>query len=159
MRRVMEKVAVCLMTGAFCLYCAESRNKKKFLMQKRETDKFYDDYQLLSHWMEIKNKGRSLVEYFRLKGYRNIAIYGMGELANRLCEELEGTDVCVKYGIDREVAGTISRMDQIFSPDDSLELVDAVIVTPFYAMDSIRDTLRKKINCPIVSLEEVVWSL
>lgn len=155
----MGKPMMWLMVGAACVYCARRRKKRDLMAQKKETDKFYDNYQLLSHWMEVKNEGRSLYEYFEIKGYSTIAVYGMGELANRLCEELENTDVSVKYGIDREVAGTISRMDQIFSPDDSLELVDAVIVTPFYAMDSIRDALRKKINCPIVSLEEVVWSL
>lgn len=155
----MGKSVMWLMAGAVCVYCAESRKKRRLMAQKKETDRFYDNYQLLSHWMEVKNEGRSLLEYFKVKGYRTIAVYGMGELANRLCEELENTDVCVKYGIDREVCGTISRMDRIYSPGDELELVDAIIVTPFYAMEDIRDVLKKKINCSIVSLEEVVWSL
>ena len=155
----MGKSAAWLMAGALCVSCMERRRKKILSAQKKETDKFYDNYQLLSHWLEVKNRGGSSLEYFREKGYREIAVYGMGELANRLCEELEGTDICVRYGIDREAWGTVSRMDRIYAPEDALEQVDAVVVTPFYAMDSIRDTLRKKISCPIVSLEEVVWSL
>ena len=133
----MGKSAAWLMAGALCVSCMERRRKKILSAQKKETDKFYDNYQLLSHWLEVKNRGGSSLEYFREKGYREIAVYGMGELA----------------------CGTVSRMDRIYAPEDALEQVDAVVVTPFYAMDSIRDTLRKKISCPIVSLEEVVWSL
>lgn len=159
MGNIMGRSAVWIMAGAACVYYAGIRHKRILCAQKKETDKFYDNYMLLSHWMEVKNGGRSSLEYFQTKGYQRIAVYGMGELANRLCEELEGTGVHVEYGIDREVCGTVSRMERIYSPGDALEPVDAVIVTPFYAMDSIRDALTKKLNCPIVSLEEVVWSL
>ena len=83
----------------------------------------------------------------------------MGDLANRLYEDLEKTEVKVQYGIDRDVCNTISRISQIYALEDSLEEVDAVVVTPFYAMGSIKKTLEQKVNCPIISLEEVVWSI
>lgn len=155
----MRKQVLWFMAGMVCVYYAAGQNKRSLSVQKKEADRFYDNYMLLSHWMEMKNHGRSSLDYFHTMQYKDIAIYGMGEMANRLCEELEGTDVCVKYGIDREVCGTVSRMDRIYFPGEMLEPVDAVIVTPFYAMESIRGMLAKKMTCPIVSLEEVVWSL
>ena len=133
--------------------------QQKLTDYKREADKFKDNFQLLSHWLEVKNDGGSAEEYFREQGYGRIAIYGMGELANRLCEDLEDTDIEIVYGIDQDVCNTISRMDRVYSPDDNLEEVDAIIVTPFYAMDGIKSRLAEKVQCPIISLEEIVWSL
>ncbi len=141
------------------IYQLFSHKQQELLDYKREKEKFKDYFQLLSHWLEVKSDGRSTVEYFKERGYDRIAIYGMGELANRLWEELDGTKIDIVYGIDQDVCNTISRMDKIYSPDDVLEKVDAVIVTPFYAMDQIKNRLMAKVEFPIISLEEVVWSL
>lgn len=157
-----RQIAFGLGASAMCgmlIYRWFSHMRQDLAGHQRETDKFKDNFQLLSHWLEVKNDGGSAAEYFRERGYRRIAVYGMGELANRLCEELEGTDIEVAYGIDRDVCNTISRMDTVYSPDDSLQEVDAVIVTPFYAMDSIRRKLSEKVKCPVISLEEAIWSL
>lgn len=159
MAGMIKTAAICLAAGAACARLARHRAEKKLQGQKKETDKYYDDYQLLSHWMEMKHGRGNTADYFRAKGYKEIAIYGMGELANRLCEELRNTEIRVAYGVDRDVCNTISRMDKVYSPDDGLMAVDAIVVTPFYAMESIRKQLSVKVACPIVSLEEVVWSL
>ena len=136
-----------------------TRFRQQLDLSRKETDKFKDFFLLLCHWLEAKNYGGSTVDYFRSQGYKSIAIYGMGDLANRLYEDLEKTEVKVQYGIDRDVCNTISRISQIYALEDSLEEVDAVVVTPFYAMGSIKKTLEQKVNCPIISLEEVVWSI
>lgn len=121
--------------------------------------KYYDYYLLLSHWLEAKIHGHSTAEYFADEGYKTIAIYGMGELANRLYEDLERTDIVVRYGIDRDVAVSVSRIAEVFTLEDDLEQVDAIVVTPFFAFKTIRENLRKKITCPVLSLEEIVWSI
>ena len=98
-------------------------------------------------------------QYFEDMGYHHIAIYGMAELANRLCEELEGSSVRVDYGIDRDIACTIGRMDTVYFPEDDLPETDVIVVTPYSSFDVIKGILEKKVNCPIVSLEDVVWSV
>lgn len=144
-------------TAAYFLCGCRRGNRHRALVE--ENNRYTDNYFLLNHWLEAKNNGKSTADFFLENGYRDMAIYGMGELANRLCEELQGTEVHVRYGIDREPCGTVSRMDRIYTPDEKLEDVDAVIVTPFYAMESIRSALKEKVSCPILSIEEVVWSL
>lgn len=83
----------------------------------------------------------------------------MAELGNRLFEELSGSTVSVDYGIDKDVCCTIARIDAVYSPEDDLPEVDAIVVTPYSSFDSIKGTLEKKIKCPIISLEEIIWSI
>ena len=134
-----------------------NRKEKKNLIRQR--DKFLDFYQLASHWIEEKNYGKSSWTYFDEMNYRKIAIYGMGEFANRLMEELKESDVEVMYGIDRDVCNSAARIQNVYSINDCLPQVDVVVVTPFYEMKSIKEKLEKKLNCPIISLEEVIWSI
>lgn len=123
-------------------------------------NKLSDNYQLLNHWLEVKNEGKSLAGYFLEMGYSRIAIYGMAELANRLTEDLAGSGVEIVYGIDRDAGCSISRIAEVYSPqEDSLPEVDAVIVTPYYALEAIKKDLSGKVACPVVSIEEVVWSV
>lgn len=127
--------------------------------QKQEKNRLYDSRQLLIHWIEVKNAGYSLAAYFEEFGYQKIAIYGMGELANLLCEDLQESNIEVAYGIDQEVCNSISRIQNVYSPNDELDEADAVVVTPFYAFDQIREEISKKVKCPILSIEEVIWSI
>ena len=41
--------------------------------------------------------------------------------------------------------------------DDELEEVDAIVVTPISAFGEIKQTLEKKVDCPIISLEDVLY--
>ena len=65
----------------------------------------------------------------------------------------------VSYGIDRDIAGTVCRIDEIYSLNDNLPAVDAIVVTPFYAFEAIKEQLEKKIDTGIISIEEVIWSI
>lgn len=118
-----------------------------------------DHFQLLNHWLEIKGEGKSVADYFEEMGYRHIAIYGMADLANRLFEELSGSPVSIDYGIDRDICCSIGRIDQVYFPDDDLPETEAVIVTPYAAFEQIKSILEEKVSCPIISLEEVIWSI
>ena len=39
------------------------------------------------------------------------------------------------------------------------QVTDIVIVTPYYALEAIKKDLSGKVACPVVSIEEVVWSV
>lgn len=126
---------------------------------KVANEKLSDNYQLLNHWLEIRNEGRSVAEYFNDMGYQHIAIYGMAELANRLFEELEDSDIQVDYGIDRDVSCTIARIENVYSLEENLPKADVIVVTPYYAFESICRDLKGKVSCPVISIEDVIWSV
>lgn len=133
--------------------------KRKCNILQEKVNKLQDDYWLLNHWLEIKNEGKSVASYFMDKGYRHIAIYGMAELGNRLMEDLDGSSICVDYGIDRNICNSIARIREIYYPEDDLPETQAIVVTPYAAFEAIRETLAGRVDCPIISLEEVVWSV
>ena len=143
-------------TTAYVVNC--HKNRQLNTVQK-QAGTLLDHYRLLNHWLEIKNEGKSVASYFEDMGYSHIAVYGMAELGNRLMEDLKGTSVCVDYGIDRDISCSIARIGEVYFPEDELPKVDAVVVTPYTAFKSIKSQLEEKVKCPIISLEEVVWSV
>lgn len=122
-------------------------------------ERYQHAYLMLVHWIEALHFNHRTTEYFVDSGYRSIAIYGMGDLANRLFDDLQGSQIQVCYGIDRDAAGAVCRIENVYSPDDELMPVDVVVVTPFYAFKEISEKLKGMLCCPVVSIEEVIWSI
>lgn len=134
----------------------------KFLFKKYEnkectkTDKFKEYYNLLNRWLELKHQGKTVSLYFDKEKITSIAIYGMGELGCRLLEELNGSNINVKYGIDQNPGYGFGGLE-IKSSDDEFEKVDAIIVTPVFAFDEIEKKLREKFSGPVISIEDVIY--
>lgn len=132
--------------------------RNEIIHYRQENAKFLSFYFLLVHWLELRQDNISLLTYFRKKNYKSIAIYGMKELGERLFDELKGSEISVKYCIDKEAEHLYAEVD-IYNPASDLEQVDAVIVTAINSFQDIRNELRKKMNCPIISLEDVVFEV
>lgn len=149
-----------ILSGAAAGYLANAywAKKQQDVLARKEA-KLQDHYWLLNHWLEFKNQGKTTASYFEDMGYRHIAIYGMADLANRLMEDLKGSSIQVDYGIDRDICCSNARIEEIYFPEDELPKVDAIVVTPYSSMESIKTMLENKVDCPILSLEEVVWSV
>lgn len=124
----------------------------------KSVDKFKGYYNMLNQWLVIKQEGKSLEKYFVDNGYKTIVIYGMGEMGNRLYEELKDTDIEIKYAVDKEATTIYSEL-KVVGKDDYLEEADVMIVTAIYAYDEIQEEMGKKIDFPIVSLEDVIYEL
>lgn len=158
----MKKIGTILATtgiGIAVGYAVDKIIRTKSLNYETErVEKFKMYYNLLNQWLSIKQEGQSLSRFFLDNNYKTIAIYGMGELGNRLFLELKDSTIVVKYAIDQEAGYTYSDME-VLSLDNELENVDAVIVTPIFAYRDISEKLSDKVNCPIISLEEVIYSL
>lgn len=123
-----------------------------------KVDKFKNYYNMLNQWLMLRQQGKTLEKYFLDNGYKEIAIYGMGEMGNRLYDELKATSVTVKYAIDKNAEGTYSELD-IRDVEDDFEDVDAIVVSAVFAFDEIEEELSKKVAYPIISLEDVVYEI
>lgn len=126
--------------------------------QAKKTEKFRTYYNVLNQWLMLKQEGQGIDGYFKDAGYQNIAIYGMGELGNRLLKELEGSGVTVKYCMNSDTPVMDAEFN-VLENEDMLEEVDAIIVTAMFAFDEIEEKLSEDFDCPIVSLEEVVFGV
>lgn len=127
-------------------------------MYQTLTDKHMGLYLMMNQWVKVKQEGKNLASYFNDNDYKTIAIYGMSYAGERLVDELEGSGILVKYGIDKNAEGIYTDID-IVKPDDVLEEVDAIVVTSIFYIDEITDMLEQKVSCPIISLEDVLYEV
>ena len=134
-----------------------SELEKQINEKKKMSDKHLDLYLLMNQWVKLKQKGINLSKYFEKNGYNRIAIYGMSYVGETLVEELKGTNIEVVYGIDRNAENIWIDNMNVLSLDDELEDVDAVVVTAISFYDNIKDSLSRKLACPIVSLEDILY--
>lgn len=131
----------------------------KALEQKTaKVDKFKSYYNMLNQWLILKQEGKMLTSYFKEKGYYKIAIYGMGEMGSRLYDELRNTEIKVAYAIDSNAESIYSELE-IHTMEDNLENVDAVVVSAIFAFFEVEEKLREQLNCPVISLEDVVYKI
>ena len=125
------------------------------ISKQQDRDKQNSYYSVLNQWLSLRQRGKSLSTYFECSGYKTIAIYGMKDLGERLCEELKDSGIVVSYGIDRNYANINAEMI-VVSPEDNLRPVDVIVVTSFFYYDEIRLKIEEKVECPIISLQEIV---
>ncbi len=132
--------------------------KKKADELQNFSDKHLELFLMMDQWVKVKQEGKNLSSYFGKNGYKRIAIYGMSYAGETLVEELKGTDVEILYGIDKKSDSMYADMD-IVSADDVLKEVDVIVVTAITYFNEIEEKLRKKVNCPIVSLEDILYEI
>ncbi len=125
---------------------------------KSMSDKHLALFLMMNQWVKVKQEGKNLSEYFEKNGYKNIAIYGMSYAGETLINELKDTGITVAYGIDRNADSIYADVD-IVSIDDALEPTDAVVVTAITFFDEIEKALSGKVNCPILSLEDILFEV
>lgn len=122
------------------------------------SDKHLALFQMMNQWVKVKQKGKNLSQYFVANNYKNIAIYGMSHVGETLVEELKNSETIVKYGIDKN-ADVIYSEVEVVTMEDELEKVDAIVVTAITFLDEIAEKLVKKVDCPIISLEDILYEI
>lgn len=135
-----------------------SQLKKKVEKEREMAEKHLSLMLLLNRWLEIKQEGKSIIEYFHENKIKNIAIYGMSYVGERLYEELKNSDIEIRYEIDKNAEKIYSDVD-IFSPEEELSKVDAIIVTPIFYFEEIEKMLKEKVDSQIISLEDILYEL
>ena len=125
---------------------------------KNMSNKHLSLFLLMNQWVKVKQEGKNLASYFEKNGYQKIAIYGMSYAGETLINELKGSDVIIAYGIDKNADSIYADVDLV-SMNDDLETVDAVVVTAITFFDEIEEQLSEKMDCPILSLEDILYEV
>lgn len=121
----------------------------------RRITMFSEYFYTLDKWLKLNRKQYLLNDYLLKKGYRNIAIYGIGVMGKQLIADLQNGEIQIIYAIDQKSANS-SYHFPIKTLDDTLENVDVIIVTPSYEFYEIKENLESKVLCPIVSLHQLI---
>lgn len=122
------------------------------------SDKHLALFLMMNEWVKVKQEGKNLAEYFVEKGYKRIAIYGMSYAGETLLDELNDTDIEVVYAIDKNAKSIYLDIDTVTIESD-LQEVDVVVVTAITFFDDIEEKLKEKLECPIVSLEDILYEI
>ena len=104
-------------------------------------------------WVENLQKEKRIGNWLIGKGYSSVAVYGAGGVGRCVLEELSGSSIKVLYAIDQK---PVEVGIPVYAPDDDLPAVDCVIVTVVMEYKEIYRCLRAKLECPILSIEEIV---
>ena len=111
---------------------------------------------MMNQWMILRSENKTMEGYLTARGYKNIAVYGMSVYGRHLIRELADSCICVKYVIDRsndqEYLGV-----KTYKPSELPESVDVIINSVVWDHDAIVDSLRKFTDCPVISLENIVF--
>ncbi len=143
------------LVGFFVAYKLVSKSINEW---KRMSDKHFAILRLFNQWMIVRKEGGSIAEYLREKGYSRVIIYGMSYAGQRLLDDLAESKIEVITAIDRN-AGTIEVPISILLPQDEFPDADCIIVTAIYSFSEIKEMLSHKVNCPILSLEDILYKI
>lgn len=125
---------------------------------KSMSDKHLALFLMMNQWVKVKQEGKNLGDYFIKNNYHKIAIYGMSFAGETLMNELKDTEISVAYGIDKNSDTIYSTID-IYSLEDDLEKVDAIVVTAITFFNEIEQRLSEKVECPVISLEDILYEV
>lgn len=118
--------------------------------------KMMEFYNLLIQWIGIKQRQKSIVNFFENNGYHSIAIYGMKELGKCLYDELQGSDIEVKYIIDNNITENDMKLP-MYKSNENLPYVDAIVVTAIHYFGEIEYQLSSNVDYQIVNLEDIIY--
>ena len=135
-------------TDRFCV--------RKVLNQKRqELEKLKGNLMILSEWMEFYRRGMTMEKVLEKKGNSVVAIYGMGILGSHLYQELENSGIQVRYLIDRNPVRGVYQ-SEVCGIETELKGIDAVIVTPVYQFEEIKEEIKKRNQVAVLPLRELL---
>ncbi len=144
--------------GAVVAIAVVTVKKNKEIKEKNKNiTKYLGLFRQMNQYLVTKQMDKDLVDYFKSKEIKTIGIYGMSHIAQRIIDDLEGTDVKVLFGIDRK-ADKLSYDFEIYNPDEKYPEVDAIVVTA-YDFEEINDMLSEKVDCEIISFGDMIFSL
>lgn len=136
----------------------KGKMQEKIDIERDFSKKHLELFLLMNQWVKLKQEGKNLASYFENHGYYKIAIYGMSYVGETLAEELDGTTIKIEYGIDQKVDSIYAEFD-ILSPESKLKNVDVIVVTAIKFFDDIKEKLKQKVSCPIISLEDILYEM
>lgn len=157
----MKKSFLAILSGSIGAiagaYGIKKLNDKTFEEKNEMEKKLRQYYDLMNYWMKMIAEGKTIHSWLEDKQYKNIVIYGMGELGNRLYEQIKNMNI-VAYAIDQNPISIFKDLNVVSEVLES-KTVDAVIITPVYDFGSIKSKLASKFDCDIISLEDMIYDI
>ncbi|MCP4216304.1 MAG: hypothetical protein GY765_16770, partial [bacterium] len=118
-------------------------------------------YDLMNSWMEKRNEGRWVAGFLNDNNIGAVGVYGLGTIGERVLEELleKGVNVpCIIESRPELLGGRYAGIPVINNYMlRTFKMVKCIIVTPFHALDSIRETIHEvEPGMKIIGIDEII---
>ncbi len=142
--------------ASICLLIMRLNYKDKQLVKLSDaSQKQRSLYSILNNMYAMEQSNMPLGSFLKNEGYKKIAIYGIHYIGQRLFDSLSKEGFKIEYLIDKGKKKEYGGV-KVYAPQDDLKPVDAVIVTPVTYYNEIFLELQKKMDCPILSIEDIL---
>lgn len=115
-------------------------------------------YLLCNKWIKCLNNNNNIKDYFKKHKYKNIYVYGSGELAERVLESISDLNVLGIVVEDKSMETKFDNYKYYDLNEFKGNSEDVIIITPIYAFNEIKLNL-KNFKGEIISLETVIDEL
>lgn len=155
---IITGLGASIIVGYLTYRITVNKDKKIIEACDKKVQKFKQYYQLTNQWIQNKNDKKNITDYLLRNGLYKIAIYGMGELGNKLFEEIDHSKIEVKYIIDRYPESNFANV-KFVELNNNIEPVDAIIVTPIFDYEQIEQEISEFVDYKVISLEEILYNV
>lgn len=118
-------------------------------------DKFKRMFLVYDMWMNLETQGKTIEDYLQNNGYFNVAIYGYGYIGKQLLGKLKRSNVKVSYLVDQN-AQYIEEEIPVYTIDDTLPVVDAIVVTLVEKEETVISRIENVIHTKVFSIKEML---
>ena len=161
MRILFTAILICFSGAVFILYILMKRYQYVYRKTINDRNALKEYYELCNQWLNNLHRGEYIDRYFFEKGYKNILIYGMGEIGKRLFEELESSDHIFNcFFVDKSAKYPYVEHAKLIKLEDIINNsnIDIIVITPIYALKSIQDSIKNQdLKVEIISIKDIIF--
>ena len=122
---------------------------------RQKVDKALREMKLFEQWLLVKQDGKQISDYFQKK-----AINTIGNIGERLYDELKDQNGIVKYAVDQKGKRICSEIEVHPGVDiGRMEKVDAIVVTTVHCFEEVKKNISEMTDIPVLSLEEILYEM
>jgi hypothetical protein len=95
-------------------------------------------------------KGLGTADFFKEKGMKKIALYGIGVVGKIIAHDLSKDDDIKLFLVDKNLAGQTFLNREIYKPDNFKEEIDAVLIAVGSGFEDIKEMLKKEWGVSVI---------
>ncbi len=154
-------IAICILLAALCiyLYLMVIGKNRVFDILKKDYDRILGINELAYQMILIDVERHPLRDMIQKINPGSIAVYGMGELGERIIDDLlMNTSINVLYGMDKNACDK-KMIIPVYTLEEAKEneKPDMILLTTFTNDDKLKKLIEKEMNTKVYSLEEIIY--
>lgn len=128
-------------------------------MIRDEEEKYREYFNAVLQWLVLKEHGIKIDDFLAASDYKNIAIYGMGDMGNCFYMEIRNSKkVKFLYSIDQGFPKLYFdipcyKLDEL----SNRQVPDLVVVMLPNVFESIKKDVESVLRCDVISITELVY--